>query len=205
MTKQTKHRSIPHTYVPHTHHHKRKSSHGISSRHFYKFKAHAKLFTPRTQADWYKANGASNDTLLIVRQSPNAYSNYCKQVARDAFKLKKPVGDVQCDHIDRDGKKYRQIAVRYNSKGKLSSWEHIQPSRPWDYLLLVSLEVKKHRFYKMSRKNFNTLCDIGIITKKVARQQESIHSDGRYSLNKSSFDKRDEHFEDFVEEMRFEH
>ena len=72
-------------------------------------------------------------------------------MAHDALKLRKPVENATCDHMDRDGNMYRQIAVRYTNKGKLSSWEHIQPSRPWDYLLLISLEVKKLRFYKMSR------------------------------------------------------
>lgn len=207
MTKEPNRRSISERYKSRNRKQypkKKKLSRGISSRHFYKFRAHSKLVTPRTQEDWYKGKGACNDTLLIVRQSPNAYSNYCKQMARDAFKLRKPVADAPCDHMDRDGNMYRQIAVRYNRKGVLSSWEHIQPSRPWDYLLLVSLEVKKLRFYKMSRESFNTLCDIGIIRKMVARQQESIHSAGRYSLSKQSFDKREESFEDFVEELLFE-
>ena len=206
MTKQTKHRSIPHTYKHRTHRHKKHQySRGISSHHFYQFRAHSNLFTPSTQEDWYKMKGACDDTLLIVRQSPNSYSNYCKRIAREAFKLRKPTGDTPCDHIDRDGYMYRQIAVRYNSKGKLSSWEHIQPSRPWHYLLLVTLEVNKLRFYKLSRDSFNTLCEMGIITKNTARQQESILSEGRYSLNKYSFDKREENFEDYVEEMLFEH
>ena len=206
MTNQPKHRKISQTYIARNgRHKKRKHSRGISSRHFHKFRAHSKLSTPHTQEEWYKTKGACNDTLLIVRQSPNTYSNYCKQMARDAFKMRKPVGNATCDHMDRDGNMYRQIAVRYNSNGKLSSWEHIQPSRPWDYLLLVSLEVQKLRFYKMSRTSFNTLCDIGIIKKTSARQQECLHSGGRYSLNKYSFDKRDENFEDFVEEMLFEH
>lgn len=173
----------------------------ISARHLYKYQAFRALTDPFTQEDWYRSQNASEEILSLVRQKPNVYSNVCADIAREAHPLTKPPNETRCNHVDADGNKYRQVSARHTSTGKRGSWEHIQPSRPWDYLLLVHLDVKGLTFYRMSRSNFNELRTIGIVKKVNARQQESVNTNGRYALSLASFNGRYERFSDFAEAM----
>lgn len=178
-------------------------AHRISGKDLCKFKSFRALSKkPKTQLKVYKQHGAHKDTLTLVRQSSNTFSAKCKDFARVCFPLMEPPSGMQCDHVDTEGNTYRQVTARWTSAGKHGSWEHLQPSRQWDYLLLVYLDFKGVSYYRLSRNKFNELCQIGIIKKFKSRQQESTHTDGRYSLNKgTSFNGRPEKFLDFAEKM----
>ena len=179
-------------------------AHRISHKKFGKLKSFRALsIQPKTQLKYYEGRGAPQNVLTLVKQSPNKFSAVCKDVARENFHLKEPPSEVKCDHVDLDGNTYRQVATKYTSTGRLGTWEHIQPSREWDYLLLVELRLRALYYYRMSRDNFNQLRRIGIIKKIKSRQQESAHTDGRYALTKSSFNGRPEEFLDFVERMNY--
>ena len=177
-------------------------AHRISHKKFGQHKSFRALSTqPNTQLKYYKSQGAPQNVLTLVKQSPNKISAVCKELARDTFHLEEPPTEVKCDHVDMDGNTYRQVTTKYTSTGRYGSWEHIQPSRQWDYLLLVELTFRALYYYRMSRDNFNKLRRIGIIKKIKSRQQESAHTDGRYALSKLSFNGRPEEFLDFVEPM----
>lgn len=177
-------------------------AHRISHKKFGQYKSFRALSTqPNTQLKYYEGQGAPQNVLTLVKQSPNKISTVCKDIAREDYHLEEPPSEVKCDHVDLDGNTYRQVSTKYTSTGRFGSWEHIQPSREWDYLLLVELRLRALYYYRMSRGNFNKLRRIGIIKKIKSRQQESAQTDGRYALSKSSFNGRPEEFLDFVEEM----
>ena len=177
----------------------------ISAKKLGKYKSFRALSTnPKTQLSFYKSKNVLEQILTFVKQSPNTFSTTCKGLAREHFEgfLSKPPSGMLCDHVDSEGKQYRQVAAKWTSKGKYGTWEHLQPSRRWDYLLLVHLDFKGPSYYRLKRNKFDELCELGIIKKHRSRQQESQHTEYRYSLNKrTSFKGRPETFLEFAEEL----
>ena len=177
--------------------------HRISANKLSKYKSFRDLSTnPKTQESFYNSKNVSEHILTFVKQSPNTFSNTCKDLARRCFGLSEPPSGMLCDHVDSEGKQYRQVSAKWTRAGRHGTWELLQPSRPWDYLPLVYLAFKGPSYYRLSREKFNELCELGIIKKIRSRQQESQQTEYRYSLNKrTSFNGRPETFLAFAERM----
>ena len=79
-------------------------AHRISHKKFGQYKSFRALSTqPNTQLKYYEGQGAPQNVLTLVKQSPNKISTVCKDFAREDYHLEEPPSEVKCDHVDKDG------------------------------------------------------------------------------------------------------
>ena len=76
--------------------------HRISANKLSKCKSFRDLSTnPKTQESFYNSKNVFEHILTFVKQSPNTFSNTCKDLARRCFGLSEPPSGMLCDHVDR--------------------------------------------------------------------------------------------------------
>lgn len=118
------------------------------------------------QEKFYRKNNSSDEIMRLVTMSNRQFGCVMESIILEMLGLQKSKNtlyDTQYDDIRIEIK-----ASRYWVVGKKSvfRWQHIEPEKPFDILLLVSLNFSKIQVYAVCKRTIHILISLGVLKKQ---------------------------------------
>ena len=158
---------------------------------------HKQFVSPKTQEQYYKDHGSSEDILQYVRLQGKTFGEkWCEKLAREYFNLDPRKGSGH-DHCKLN-KTIEQKSSRYGSNGADWKWQHIEMKHHFDYLLLTGLDFNGFNFYITKRSLVEELINKNIITGQGKKDTNGIAQPQQaYWFERKDFKKKGEDFTNY--------
>lgn len=165
---------------------------------------HNSFKASKSQEEYYRENGSSEDILQYVRIPGKAFGEkWCEKLCKEHFKLDNRLSSGH-DHCKLN-KKIEQKSARYGGNGAEWKWQHIEMKHEWDYIILCGLEFLGFRFYIASRKIIEDLINKKVITGQGAKDEKGVaQAQQAYWFMKSNFKKKTLQFNNYFTEINDE-